>query len=195
MRKALSEMTLEELWHLFPIILKEHNPDYKGWYEEERDKLLHTLGSDIIRRINHIGSTAVAGLLAKPTVDILLELDSCQDIAEVKNKLIDSGWTLMSQKELPQLQMSFNQGYTPEGFAEKVYHLHVRYLGDWDELYFRDYLIEHREIAQEYASLKRRLIKEYQYNRDGYTDAKSAFVKQYSDEARASYGNRYVPAE
>ena len=44
-------------------------------------------------------------------------------------------------------RLSFNKGYTEEGFAERVFHLHLRYIGDNDELYFRDYLIEHANIA------------------------------------------------
>jgi GrpB-like predicted nucleotidyltransferase (UPF0157 family) len=91
------------------------------------------------------------------------------------------------------MQADFNKGYTPEGFAEKVYHLHVRYYGDWDELYFRDYLIEHKEIAQEYAILKAGLLEPYRNNRDGYTDAKREFVVEYSKIAKECYGGRYLP--
>ena len=73
--KPLSEMTLEELWQLFPIILSSHNPDWKNYYEEEKALLEKSFG-DLLVRIEHIGSTAVEGLIAKPTVDILLEVYS-----------------------------------------------------------------------------------------------------------------------
>lgn len=66
MEKKLSEMNLEELWELFPIILCEHNPEYKEWYSEEKDKIEKIVGVSKIDRINHIGSTAVEGLIAKP---------------------------------------------------------------------------------------------------------------------------------
>ena len=69
--KQLSEMTLEELWQLFPIILSEHNSDWTNYYNEEKALLEKQFGSLLVR-INHIGSTAVEGLIAKPTVDILL---------------------------------------------------------------------------------------------------------------------------
>ena len=72
--KPLSEMTLEELWQLFPIVLSEHAPDWKQYYEEEKALLEKTFGRLLVR-IEHIGSTAVEGLIAKPTVDILLEAD------------------------------------------------------------------------------------------------------------------------
>ena len=162
MTKSLSEMSLEELWQIFPIILKEHNPEYKNWYLEEKSNLIAVLPGNYIERINHIGSTAVPGLLAKPTVDILLEIKREADLSKVETKLKDAGWTLMHRnQEDEELDLVFNKGYTPEGFADRVFHLHLRYLGDWDELYFRDYLIAHPEIAEKYGKLKEKLKKEY----------------------------------
>jgi len=72
MKKDLSEMSLKELWELFPIILKEHNPQYKEWYKIEARQLFNCINNEYIKRINHIGSSAVEGLISKPTVDILL---------------------------------------------------------------------------------------------------------------------------
>lgn len=194
MGKALSDMTLEELWQLFPIILEEHNHSYKEWYAIEIENIEDTLGPDLIKRINHIGSSAVEGLISKPTVDILLEVDPNSDIELIKSKLINSGWTLMSFSDSPELKISFNKGYTPEGFAEKVFHLHVRYLGDWKELYFRDYLFAHKDVADEYGKLKMGLLKEYEHNRDGYTDAKSDFINKYTEIARNEFKNKYMPS-
>jgi GrpB-like predicted nucleotidyltransferase (UPF0157 family) len=87
--------------------------------------------------------------------------------------------------------LSFNKGYTENGFAERVFHLHLRYAGDNNELYFRDYLIECPEVAKEYEELKLRLWKEYEHNRDAYTNAKTEFVKKYTEKAKSIYGNRY----
>jgi len=60
----------------------------------------------------------------------------------------------------------------------------VRYPGDWDEPYFRDYLIAHPETAAEYAALKIRLHKEFEHDRDGYTKAKSEFIRAVTERAR-----------
>lgn len=193
MGKALSEMSLEELWGLFPIILKEHNPEYEKWYLVEKDYIISNIGQKGIKRINHIGSTSVKGLIAKPTVDILLEIDKDYNIDWLKCNLIDMGWLLMSSENEPDMKMVFNKGYTPDGFDEKVYHLHVRYYGDWNELYFRDYLSEHSEIAEEYGKLKQSLWKKYEHNRDGYTDAKTEFILKYTNIARECYEDRYLP--
>lgn len=185
------KMTLEELWQLFPIILKEHSPDYARWYEKESENLKQAIGKENIRRISHIGSTAVEGLLAKPTVDILLEIAEDMDIDEVKKTLKVKGWLCMSESYEPELKLVFNKGYTEAGFADKVFHLHIRNYGDPDELYFRDYLMAHLDIASEYADLKQRLKEKYKYNRDAYTEAKTEFVKRYTQKARAELGDKY----
>jgi GrpB-like predicted nucleotidyltransferase (UPF0157 family)/ubiquinone/menaquinone biosynthesis C-methylase UbiE len=193
-RKSLSEMTIEELWILFPIILKEHNPQYKDWYQEEKESILSYLKSEDVYRINHIGSTAVNDLVAKPIVDILLELNRSCDIQRLMNELVNQGWTLMSKKIDTEIDISYNKGYTIHGFTEKVYHLHVRYLSDWNELYFRDYLIEHKGIANEYGELKLSLLEEFKNNRDGYTNAKTDFIHKYTNFAKDLYKSRYLPS-
>ena len=193
MAKQLSEMTLEELWELFPIILKEHNPAYKEWYEIERKQLIYLSFSKDIKRINHIGSSAVNGLIAKPTIDILLELEQNCNIDRAIDELKKDNWILMQTIKQPDMELSFNKGYTPNGFAEKVYHLHVRYSGDWNELYFRDYLSAHEDIAEEYGKLKLSLLEEYKNDRDGYTDAKSKFIQRITEQAKKEFGDRHTP--
>lgn len=85
-KKDLNEMSNEELWLLFPIILSPHNPEWPRRYETEKELLIKTIGAENIVRINHIGSTAVPGLTAKPTIDILLEIQQKTDfIREITN--------------------------------------------------------------------------------------------------------------
>ncbi|GMQ57246.1 GrpB family protein [Vallitalea sediminicola] len=194
MGKELGEMTLEELWELFPIILKEHNIDYKNWYEIEKERLINYIDNKNIIRINHIGSSAVEGLIAKPTVDILLEIHDDSNIEQLIDTIIHNGWVLMSSQKKPYMSMSFNKGYTKEGFADKVYHLHIRYNDNWNELYFRDYLMEYKKVADEYGKLKLRLLDKYQHNRDGYTEAKSDFILKYTEMAKEKYGDKYNPS-
>lgn len=192
MKKQPSEMSDEELWELFPIILKEHNPQYKDWYEIEKQRILEKIKPDDIARINHIGSSAVEGSLSKPTIDILFEIDGCCDVTQLIADLEVIGWGLINRGNDP-MSLSFVKGYTPDGFAEKVYHLHVKYLGNWNELYFRDYLIAHSNVTAEYGELKRCLREEYEHNRDGYTDAKSDFIVKYSNAAKQEFQNKYKP--
>lgn len=187
MNKSLSEMTLEELWELFPIILSEHKSCWKDWYDEEKQEMADIL-CDNDFRIHHIGSTAIDHIWAKPIVDILIEIPKSISMEDIKEKLVKSGYICMSEEEN---RKSFNKGYTDKGFADRVFHIHLRYDGDNDELYFRDYMNSHPELAKEYEELKISLWKKYEHKRDAYTDAKSAFVKQYTECAKADYGNRY----
>lgn len=177
MKKKLSEMTLEELWQLFPIVLTEHQDCWTRYYEDELAELRKVLPYNSV--VNHIGSTAVNGIWAKPIVDILVEVE--QDLFEVANILTNSGWTKMSQSAN---RISFNKGYTENGFADKVFHLHLRNAGDNDEISFRDYLIAHPQIAKEYETLKKELWKKFEHDRDSYTEAKSQFVKKYTSMAK-----------
>ena len=172
------EMTGEERAKLFPIVLSEYNPAWPEWYAEEKTRLIRLIGGENIVRITHIGSTAVPGLTAKPTVDILLETAESTDVEKLIAALPDHEYVCLRQQTIPTHdRVLFYKGYTDTGFAEKVFHIHVRNPGDWDEPHFRDYLIAHPEAADAYAALKRRLKEQFEFDRDGYTNAKGAFIK------------------
>lgn len=179
-KKSLSEMTLEELWQLFPIYLTSYNPQWRDWAKEEIDLLSEFL-SEYYPIVNHIGSTAIPGIQAKPIIDILVEISPNADWQGVKTELETAGYICMSSSGN---RMSFNKGYTPEGYAEKVFHIHVHAIGDNDEIIFRDYLNSHSEVAREYEALKLSLLPQFKNDRDGYTDAKTDFIKRVLNNAR-----------
>ncbi len=191
MSKELAEMTNEELWQLFPIILSEHNPVWKEKYLEEKALLENVVGKENIVRVNHYGSTSVPNLIAKPTVDILLEIKENCDIEKLIKAMTSKGYIYCEQPDNPAPHMMFMKGYTLQGFQGQAFHVHVRYRGDWDELYFRDYLIEHSEIADKYGRLKMELGKEYEHDRDGYTQSKTDFIKMMTKLAREEIGRKY----
>ena len=186
--KTLSEMTREELWQLFPISLAEYNPLWKEWYADESRLLEAALPADRITGIHHIGSTSVGTIQAKPIVDIMVETKSQDDFPIIRNILLNAGYRLMSEDDG---RMSFNKGYTEQGFADKVFHLHMRKAGDNDELYFRDYLIGHPDAAKVYEALKLSLWRKFEFDRDAYTEAKTEFITEHTRAARTEYRNRY----
>lgn len=188
MGKKLSEMTLEELWELFPIILTEHQDCWEDWYQMEEALLRELLGAEV--RINHIGSTAIKGIWAKPIVDILIEAPDQAALDAAKEALKAAGYICMADNGA---RVDFNKGYTEDGFAERVFHLHLRLMGDHDELYFRDYLNAYPQAAKEYEALKLSLWKPYEHDRDGYTRQKTEFVAEYT--ARAKACRQEKPAE
>ena len=188
MGKELSDMTLEELWELFPISLVEHDDRWRQQYEKIESRLIDLLSGCPVERISHIGSTAVDGIWAKDIVDVLIELPGQSDMEKAAERLEQSGFNAMSNEGE---RMSLNLGYTKDGFDEKVYHVHLRCAGDNDELYFRDYLNAHPQIAKEYEALKLRLWKQFEYDRDAYTGAKGEFIRAVTVQARKEYEGRY----
>lgn len=185
MSKPLSQMSMEELWQLFPIRLTEHQAYWEEWYQNEKERLFSILPDAV--KIHHIGSTSINVIWAKPIIDILVEA-SLRDHEAIKTLLVHNDYICMAQREN---RIDFNKGYTPDGFAEKVFHLHLRIIGDNDELYFRDYLNAHPKIAKDYEELKRSLWKQFEHDRDGYTESKSAFVNKYTQKAMKEYGKIY----
>ncbi len=179
MSKKLSEMSLEELWQLFPIFLENHKTYWVDWYNEEVKNLKNILPQAI--DFYHIGSTAISGIMAKPIIDIIVAVDTCNQMSQVANILKENGYIIMSEKDN---RMSLNKGYTESGFAEKVYHIHLRLKGDIDEVYFKNYLIDNPDIAKEYEELKIMLWKKYEFDRDAYTNAKTKFVQKYTKLAK-----------
>lgn len=173
MSRTLKDMTLAELWQLFPIVLTPHQPQWKDWAKEEIVRI-STLLSEYSPTVNHIGSTAIPGIQAKPIIDILVEIhpDSCWQ--RIKEAMETAGYICMSSSGI---RMSFNKGYTPHGYADKVFHIHIHAIGDNDEICFRDYLLTHPKAAKEYEALKLSLLPQYRNDRDGYTEAKSDFVR------------------
>ncbi len=189
MTKQLEEMSSKELGMLFPIIINKPNPMWHDLYLSEKTNIEQIIGLNNIVRINHFGSTSVPNLYAKPTIDILLEIQNDMDTEEVISLIKSIGYNYSYQPNNPPPHMMFMKGYTQEGFRGQAYHLHVRYSGDWNELYFRDYLILHPEIAEEYGKLKLHLKEIYEFDRDGYTNAKSSFIKRITKQARKELGN------
>ena len=179
-------MSLEELWQLFPIFLTEHKACWKEWYAEEASSLKKALPE--MTGISHIGSTSVPEIWAKPIIDILAEVSAEADLSEYRKRIEGCGYIFMGESSHG---FSFNKGYTETGFAEKVFHLHLRHAGDNRELYFRDYLIDHPETAREYEEMKLSLWKKYEHNRDAYTNAKTEFIKRYTETAMKLYAGRY----
>lgn len=169
----LKDLSLEELWELFPIYFVDSSAEFKKQFSEEKENLNLLLG-DYAKRISHIGSTAIKNIKTKPIVDILIEIDFA-DKDNIKEILLSNNYILMHESFD---KISFNKGYTVHGYADQVFHIHIKKSGDCDELYFRDYLNDNYEKAKEYEKLKEELYKKYNPNRDLYTAGKNDFVSK-----------------
>ena len=95
--KALEEMTTDELAALFPIILVPHQDAWQGWFMRESARLRALLPLEQIYRLTHVGSTAIEGIWAKPTVDMLLEATDEAAFLSLATRLPDCGYICMRQ--------------------------------------------------------------------------------------------------
>jgi GrpB-like predicted nucleotidyltransferase (UPF0157 family) len=184
MNKPLDQFTPQELGQLFPITLSAYDPRWPKRYRREKSRIEKTLDPGTLVKITHIGSTSVSGLISKPTIDILLEISANSDLQILIRRITGIGYHLIPKPENPLPHMMFVKGYTPEGFKGQAFHLHVRYPGDWDEPYFCEYLRKHLQTAAEYVRLKKELACRFRNDRDGYTDAKTEFIKRVTALAR-----------
>ena len=174
----LHNMSLEKLGQLFPVMISEPSENWTDLYKAESQLIVGSFASSDIERIDHIGSTAVPNLKAKPTIDILLQVTEHAGPQKIIETIKSLGYHYTEQPDNPPPHMMFVKGYSISGFQGQAYHVHVRYKGDWNEIYFREYLIKHREIAKEYEKLKLHLATKYKNDREAYTRAKTSFIEK-----------------
>ena len=172
--RELLNLPIDTLWTLFPITLVAHSEHWAQWYEEEKQQL-ETLLADQAVAIHHIGSTAIPGIRAKPIIDILVETVDLDALHQAATILDDNGYLPMNGRDT---RITFNKGYTLQGYAERVFHIHLHLLYDRDEVHFRDQLLAQPELARAYENLKIELLQQHPHNRDAYTRGKTAFVNK-----------------
>jgi GrpB-like predicted nucleotidyltransferase (UPF0157 family) len=162
------------------IRLSAYEPSWPTRFEEERAALEEAIGDWVVCGIHHVGSTAVAGLEAKPIIDILAgvrSLDESRGCFEPLARRLD----YMYAPYLPEEMHWFCKPHP----SRRTHHLHLvpvdskRYA---DELAFRDRLRADRQAAGEYLALKRDLARRFAHDRDAYTDAKADFVRRVLDQ-------------
>jgi GrpB-like predicted nucleotidyltransferase (UPF0157 family) len=159
-----------------PVEVFDHDPQWPKMFDREKTLILNALGNKVIS-IEHIGSTSVPGLGAKPIIDIMVSVRVLSDAKRCIRPLESIGYEYVPEYEdsIPERRY-FRKGPNK---PNKHYHLHmVEYDGElWKRyLLFRDYLRTHPQTASEYFKLKKRLAVKYRLNREGYTDAKASFV-------------------
>jgi len=171
-------------------------PYDQAWAEafrSEKEHLLACLPRDLVRRVEHFGSTAVPGLAAKPIVDVLVEVT---DLEAAKARIApvlqaqgyDYFWRPTHGDDGPPFYAWFIKRDPQSG--TRTHHIHMverSFTEHWDRLLFRDYLIEHPEVAREYEALKRRLASESPRDRVAYTRAKSEFIARVTEGAKRHY--------
>ncbi|HEV8648038.1 MAG TPA: GrpB family protein [Actinomycetes bacterium] len=154
------------------IEIVSYDPAWPGLFAELGRELRAGLG-EVALRIDHIGSTSVPGLAAKPIIDIQVSVASFEPLEAFKPPLERLGYVYRADNP------ERTKRYFREPPGRRRTHLHVRRAGSFSEqwvLLFRDYLRAHREVAAEYEAVKRRLAIRFRDDRHAYTDAKVPFM-------------------
>ena len=155
-----------------------YDPTWPARFKEERVALENAIGECIVGGIHHIGSTAVAGLEAKPIIDILAGVHSLEESRSCFEPL-----ARLDYMYAPYLSEEMHWFCKPHP-SRRTHHLHLvpvnsgRYR---DELAFRDRLRADPRVAAEYVALKRDLTRRFERDREAYTSAKSDFVHRLLD--------------
>jgi GrpB-like predicted nucleotidyltransferase (UPF0157 family) len=156
-----------------PIVLVAYDPAWPRLFEEERAQLKPVLAPWLAGAIEHIGSTAVPGLTAKPVIDIMAAVRDLPSSAHAREAVAPLGYVYFPYR--PDVMHWFCKP-SP---ARRTHHLHLVPVDSplWsDRLLFRDYLRSSPGAAAEYAGLKVALADRYRHDREAYTDAKADFV-------------------
>ncbi len=154
------------------VIIVPYNFQWPKLFSEVGGALRNVLG-ETARRIDHIGSTSIPGLDAKPIIDIQISVIAFEPMEAYCLPLESLGYVWRTDNP------ERTKRYFREAPGQRRTHIHVRRLGSWAEqfaLLFRDYLRTHEEDARHYASLKYRLAEQYREDRHGYTEAKMPFI-------------------
>ena len=164
-----------------------YDPSWRGRYLELEDLLKRSLPPGIWTRIEHIGSTAVPGLSAKPIIDVQVEVESLdrvrREVVPIMNELgFEYIWRPTMGEQAP-----FYAWFIARNVAgQRTAHIHMVEpdAASTDRIIFRDFLRNHPDVAARYEQLKARLLAAHANDRAAYTLGKSAFINQILDQAR-----------
>ncbi|MBP8261145.1 MAG: GrpB family protein [Verrucomicrobia bacterium] len=169
------------------IVIVPYNPEWPKAFWAERQRIKAAFDS-LALRIDHVGSTSVPGLAAKPIIDIQVSVRRLQPIEAYSAPLQRLGYVHVPHPNDDAICPFF---HTPAAWPH-THHVHVVESGGAEERRiraFRDYLLEHKEAARQYEELKRRLAETFSAagfsSQQEYAEAKTDFVSRLTEHAMA----------
>lgn len=163
------------------VKLLHHNHKWAELFEKERKLLKKTFGDAIIA-IEHVGSTAIPGIPAKPIIDMNIGVKSLKVAREMKNRF-EKLW-YEHRPFVPgktKKELKWQELYVKGPETKRTHHAHVTVYGNnyWkNDILFRDYLRQNSSRAKKYAKLKMKLAENYANDREKYTKSKKQFIDQ-----------------
>lgn len=163
-----------------PIVIADYDANWSSQYKQEKSRIIDALG-DTVADIQHIGSTSVPGLAAKPIIDIILGLEKIPPLSTQIINLEALGYLYYGEFGIP------GRHYFRRGMPRN-YQIHAVQVNSdfWQRhILFRDFLRSHPQAAQQYETLKRELAVKFRHDRDRYTDSKTPLIEQLLIQAKA----------
>lgn len=165
------------------VILAPYDPQWPVLFEREKTLLLSNFDDRIIA-IEHIGSTAIPGMPAKPIIDINVAVPSLEKVDLFIEKLPKLGY-----EYIPERRFSDRQFFPKGPESKRTHHLNLVEVSSetgWkNQLLFRDYMRTHADARQAYIELKTKLAEKYADNRDEYTEQKSSYIREIIKKAKS----------
>jgi len=165
------------------VALSAHDPAWAQAFELERARLMALLPG-VFLAIEHIGSTAVPGLVAKPVIDLMAAVESLHGVDALIDQLCENGYTTSHEFNATLADRKWLMRWRD---GRRTHHLHIVVRGGapWhDRLAFRDALRRDHPLADRYARLKTELAVRHQADREAYTEAKADFVREAVESSR-----------
>lgn len=169
------------------VVVVDYNPEWKEIFLSLKNIYLENLG-DLVVDIEHVGSTAVPGLCAKPYIDIDLVIEDYSRLDETIEKLSELGYMHQGDLGIVEREAFFRSDEkVPWDGTDSEKHEHHLYVCSKNSrelkrhTALRDFLIEHPEERKEYSMLKKRLAGKYRKDRDAYTEGKTKFIENILD--------------
>ncbi len=157
------------------VELSEYDPEWPSLFEAEREFLMEIIGQWFCGSVEHVGSTAVPGLVAKPVIDVMFGVRSLEESQSAIAVLVKNGYEYFPYKA------DVMHWFCKPSDAFRTHHLHlIPYQSPlWKErIQFRDTLLTNPEIANEYAALKKELAARFKEDREAYTEMKWPFIQR-----------------
>jgi GrpB-like predicted nucleotidyltransferase (UPF0157 family) len=155
------------------VRLVPYTKEWERLFQAEKPRLQAAVGK-VVLDIQHVGSTSIPGMVAKPIIDIAIAIENFEEAAVCVKPIEQLGYEYKGENGIPR------RHYFVKG-NPTTHHLHINEIGgrNWKDLIlFRDYLTQHAEIAKEYAELKLTLARRYPTNRQSYLDGKAPFIER-----------------
>jgi len=187
MEQKIDDLTVEQIGQIFPIEIVSYNKEWETLFITEKELIINALNNLFQVNIEHIGSTSVQGLSAKPIIDILIEFPilTCETKITILSKMSEIGYENMSNAE-QEKRMTLGKGYDLQDTEKQKFHAHIREKSTdfQDEIYFRNHLRENSDAKKKYEALKNDLGNKHKNNREDYTNAKTNFITAVTETAK-----------